>query len=314
MNLLHGLVGLIWLAGIRRFAGPLGPGLHAGLLLVALVLPAVATAFYLSGLFPPPEGIKLLRADLWVEAVQGSRPILGFVVLLAGGTALIVLVQEIAPALRHPRQELRAERETDARLDAALERVTAQYAAHGFRLGKRRSPRALALRTERGTAALHGFLSPVLLVSRGLMDRLDDAELDAVVAHVLAHLYRGGNGRLVAIWIARILQAASPPALILFRGFLEAQEAACDALAARVSGRPAAMAHALLKMHGRPAPLAAGAGALERARAEIYRRSDLVATRLRVRALLDNEPSGRASRTALAAATLTLGAMLWAIA
>jgi Zn-dependent protease with chaperone function len=312
-NLLHGLVAMIWLAGIRRFAGPIPPALNASLLMLALVLPVFVAALHLTGVAGPPEGLKLLRVDLWSMALVGSGAFYGFVLALVIGTMVIVLLQELWPAWRRKRGPLRAERVEDPRLVASLARVRESYAAIGTRFPRRRQPRARVLETAQDLALLHGLRAPTVLVSRGLLDRLDDEELDGVIAHELAHLVRGGNLRLLAIWGVRLLQAASPPALILFRSFVEAQESACDALAANASRRPAALAHALVKVYGRAPSPGNGAGALDRARAEIQRRSDLTSTRLRVRALLDHEPNGRVSLAAVLASAVALGGMLWAI-
>ncbi len=311
-NLLHGSIALIWVGGIRRLAGPISPSLFANLLALALLLPIVVAAAHLFGAPGLPDPWLVLRVDMWAQAVGSATPLVGFFGVLVAGTLIIVVVQEIAPAWSGRHRRLAAERGTDPRLDVSMRRVDSAFARLGRRRLWGRPPTAVLLRSPRKVAALHGVIAPRVMVSRGLLDLLDDDELDAVIAHELAHLHRGGNVGLFLIWLVRMLQAASPPALVIFRQLVEAQEQACDALAARALGRSSALAAALLKVY-QGAAVVGEAGALERARAEVQHRSNLVTTRLRVRALLDNPTAVAPSPIALAVATLGMGALLWSI-
>ena len=120
---------------------------------------------------------------------------------------------------------------------------------------------------------------------------------------------------LFIVWLMRALQALSPGALVIFRNLTEAQEAACDDLAARATGKPAALASALLKAYStqaRRSPTGRESG-LERARLEVARHAERYSLEQRVRGLLDAEPSGMPSRVVLLLTVLALGAMLWTI-
>ena len=219
----------------------------------------------------------------------------------------IVLVQEVVPLLRRHRRHAVA---GHPRLIESLDRVRASYRQAGLRRPRGRPARVFMLETDRRLAVVHGVVSARIMVSRGLLACVDDDELDAIVAHELAHLHRGGNLYMLLVWAVRLVQCASPATLIIFRSFIETQEAACDALAARVCGRPGALAEALLKVHQ---PVAVAPGARARAWAEMRRRSDLVATRLRVRSLLDHQPSGAPAWPVVWTAAIVMGALLWAI-
>lgn len=312
-NLLQGLVALVWIAGSRRLAGPVEPEALVRWHAVALVLPPLLAAAGLAGFPPPDDRFRLARADLWAQAATGAGGALqGALALLLAGSTAIFVVQELAPAWIHRRRRLGGLVQPDARLEASLVRSLEAYRASGLRLGRGRAPWIRLLETDRRLAALRGVVQPVVLVSRGLLSELDDAELDGVVAHELAHLFRGGNLRELLLWIVRALQAPSPAALVLSRGLFQVAEEACDALAARVTGRPAALASALLKSTPRDA--VPGPGSLARARSEVLRRAAVASTRLRVRALLDGKPAGRSPGPGAWAGAIALGAMLWAIA
>jgi Zn-dependent protease with chaperone function len=314
-NLLHGLVGLVWVTGLRRAARPIQAPLWADLLAVALALPPLAGLLRLIASAPDTLGFSLLRVDLWAQSIAGLSPsLLGVIGALLGGTALLFVLQELPPVIRARQRQGLAQRRRDARLEASLARVMAAYHASHQWLGKVRPPLVSLLETQEPVAALDGLFKPEILVSRGLLDLLDDQELDATLAHELAHVVRGGNWWLSLLWVLRATQAANPAALVLWRNYLEAQEEACDALAAFVTGRPAALAAALLKVHGDGnADLSAAQGALGRARVEVLRRADNVTTRRRVRILLDEPLSGRTTWPVRLLVTFTLGAVLWTL-
>ena len=98
-------------------------------------------------------------------------------------------------------------------------------------------------------AALAGVWRPRLLLAERVLQALSPAELDAVVAHELAHLAARDN-------LKRLLLAASPdplaltaPGRCLRSEFLAAAEAAADARAcARVA--PTVLARAIVKVAG----------------------------------------------------------------
>jgi hypothetical protein len=137
-------------------------------------------------------------------------------------------------------------------------------------------------------AAIAGLWRPRLLFADCVLSALGPEELDAVVAHELAHRSARDN-------LKRLLLRASPDPLALTAAgrrlradFLEAAEAAADARAcARVA--PTVLARAILKV----ARLVPTQGRLELSLASFHREGS-VATR--VRALLDSSaPPQRAS-------------------
>lgn len=310
-NVFHGLFALVWCLGLRRMAGPIGAARWANLLAAVLVAPPLVALARLLGAPSVGDAFTLLRADLWGEAMTRSPwPVRLALGALLGGTVLLFLVQEVLPSWRNRRGRLGVSRSQDGRLDRAFEEVQRSYEASGFDPRHWRSTRIWRLETTDRIAATHGVLTPAIFVSGGLADHLDEEELRAVIAHELAHLVRGGNLPVLILWGLRALQAASPGALVAFRLFIEAQEAACDALAARVTHKPAALASALLC--GARGTIARESEPIERARSEVLHRADEASTQLRVEALLGAPSPGPSPLAGGAASCVALvGVLIW---
>lgn len=122
--------------------------------------------------------------------------------------------------------------------------VAAALAALAARTGVR--PPAAVLVPGPGTFTA-GMRRPVVVLSRALAEQLDGEELEAVLAHELAHIRAGDHWKK---WLAVLLRdvllftGLSPLAF----GHLQLEmEADADACSARVTGKPLALASALLK-------------------------------------------------------------------
>lgn len=312
-NLLHSAVALTWVIGVRRLAGPLSPTLWADLLRFCLGLPPMLAALQLLGLPGPPPWLHTLRVGRWTEAILAtSLPLQLMLGALLAGTAVLFVVQEARPAWRLRSGRARAAAQQDQQLSAETEILLQRLRNLGLAPSRGRPPQVRILQTDSLSAGLVGIVEPTVVASRGLLAALDPQEREATLAHELAHWVRGGNLRVLGVWLLRALQAVNPAALILFRTLLEAEEAACDEVAVRVTGRPGALASALLKTHGH-AETAGDPGAVRRAQAEIVRRGQLASTRARVTRLLDSGPQSHPSPLVLAASVAGLAALLWSI-
>jgi len=313
-NLLHTLVVLIWLAGLRRVSGPIPPSLWSGLLSLALVAPMIVILWRILGLPGVPAESMLLRVDLWADTIRlAPWPYQALFALLLLGTTSIFVVQEAVPTWRSLGRQRHAERVRDERLSAHFDKVQASFQRIGKSRPRGREVIVRRLETEALVAALVGILNPVIVVSRGLIDLLDDEELEGVVAHELAHYYHGGNMGLFAIWLARLVQAPNPAALILFRELIEARETLCDAEAARATKKPASLASALLKSVPNTAQ-SKEPTAWKRARRSVMDTAKKEALVGRARELIDATSFEPPPRLFFWAAATALGALLWAIA
>lgn len=92
-----------------------------------------------------------------------------------------------------------------------------------------------------------GITRPVVVLSRPLVGQLDPEELEAVLAHELAHVRAGDHWKKWLAATARdilLFTGLSPSA---FRHLQAETEAMADATSARITGKPLALAAALLK-------------------------------------------------------------------
>jgi len=299
-NTLHGLVAWIWIIGVRRFSRPVPAPWIADFFFLALTLPVAAGFAKFVGVPFFPDSFRILRTDLWSQWLwnSGWTAWLGCTLLFAG-TFIIFISQELLPVWRTNFSALPTPTRQDERLSRAISETMEAFREHNIQYGKTLRLDGLCLETEERAAILHGLFRPKLIVSRGLLEALDESELRGVIAHELAHLVYGGNLGMVLLWGIRSLQALSPFALILFRELTDTQEVACDELASKVTGKPGALAAALLK---------AGTASSD------HTMTENLGLRRRVRALLDlestvlNEPPRLSWLVAL-----SLGGMLWLV-
>jgi len=309
VNLAHGLVALVWVAGLRRVAGPMSPALLRRLLGWTVAAPVVVAALQASPLVGPAAGRRAVRVGDWVGLLTEAGPLPAIALgALVAGTVGIFAVQELWPLLRRRGLLEGVPCDRDPRLDASLGRVRQAYETAYERLRlprlRGRAPTAMRLDSPRLIAALSGHARPSILVSAGLLDRLDDEQLDAVIAHELGHLRAGGSVGSSLLWLLRALQAGNPAVLILFRLHVEAHERECDRLAARVTGKPGALASALLAT----GPEAAGVAD------SVARRAAQASVRARVERLLADDPGERGNTVVGNAMVACLAVLMWTIA
>ena len=110
---------------------------------------------------------------------------------------------------------------------------------------------------ERPWALTRGFVRPTVVLSRGLVEHLKDAELAAVLAHERHHVLRRDPLRL---WVAQAACAAFfwlAPARRLLQAFALATELAADAFAMEQVG-PRPLASALHRLASVPGHASAG--------------------------------------------------------
>ncbi|MBC7340266.1 MAG: M48 family metalloprotease [Firmicutes bacterium] len=125
-------------------------------------------------------------------------------------------------------------------------RVTLTLRAVAERMGVR-PPAVMVVPRPVSQAFTAGLMHPVVILSRPLVEKLDPEELEAVLAHELAHVGAGDHWKKWLAATARdilLFTGLSPSA---FRRLQAETEAMADTASARVTGRPLALAAALLK-------------------------------------------------------------------
>lgn len=231
------LVGVAAYPLLRRLLGAFSPARCSALLLLYVLL-APLSALVVTFLSRYPQIAPLLVPMHCHGAACGAHsPVVdlpsagGGLVLLIGGLVVPWAALAALQAILGGKRRL-----------ATLFTMSADSRGRGYRI----------IDTHRVFAWCCGLLRPRLLVSRGLLDSLSPAELEAVLAHERAHAERLDNLRLLLV---RWSTVAWPPASRrAVRGYCDrACEAACDEPALRVLGDRDAYAELLTKVsHGEP--------------------------------------------------------------
>ncbi len=207
-------------------------------LLVAFELLAPARHGDGFGFGPALFSTRHLRAlTLWGTGVDRlwPWPVWGLGALLLGRDLLTLLSERARPQ--------------PPELGPAPEVVTSVVA----RLCEARNmapPRVVEVRSTEPLLLCVGVREPRLLVSRALIELLDEGELEAALAHELSHVSRRDVRWGWLLLGARVLQAFNPVAQVLGRMSAHELERRADADAAQWTGRPAALASAVLKVYG----------------------------------------------------------------
>jgi heat shock protein HtpX len=232
-RLLGAARGRVGLAGLAAGAVTLGAGFAGLCALAAGTNPE-------SLLVPLAAGAGVVAAGYHLaDAVRTER---------RGATVLRDVEERFGPAVDDERRRMLQRRV--ARLAAQLD-----IPAPDVRLVSARTPTAMAVGYRPSTSTL--------VVSTGLVDALDDGELDAVLAHELTHVSNRDAAVLTALSVPRVAarrtfdRFGANPVVVLFAAAVAATGRLCVAVVARareyaaddgavaVTGDPAALASAL---------------------------------------------------------------------
>ncbi|MGH3664915.1 MAG: M56 family metallopeptidase, partial [Egibacteraceae bacterium] len=130
----------------------------------------------------------------------------------------------------------------------------------GARMGAPRV-RLLLLSACPGGAFTTGTLRPLVAVDPALVRRLDDCELEGLIAHELAHVTRRDPLLEVLVGVVADLSFFLPTIHVVRGWFHREQEEGADEVAAHHTGRPGALASSILKVWDRVGPLSPPRGA-----------------------------------------------------
>lgn len=195
--------------------------------------------FRLGALF---DSARWLSLELW-----GWLPLGTLFALILVITTLLFLFQELIPILRHARtpaktsfawKEYDCESFTGAPLKTALQECPKIFFAETDEL-------FLYSSTGRNTA---------VYISSGLIAALTPEQLQAALAHEIAHIRRSRRPLLIVVFILRMVLFFNPVVLLEFRRITQEEEKICDDMAAAYSGTPHHMAETLRKIHLAGAP------------------------------------------------------------
>jgi len=245
--LVHSLVASLFVEALARTWEVRHPGQRMALRLVALGYPLVLfpalVLLFPQRLDPAFRDGALLAGRHWHDvAFFGLDLYLAFVTGLAGLGALLFLsdLGSLLSALRRGRPEAASpDGPTAARLEAALGPLVAQG----------RAPPLVYLDRSRPALYCAGVRRPVVYVSRGALDLLDDQELAAALAHEAAHAERKDPERSWVVMGLRAVMCLNPTFQILARTLARDAERLADERGVELGADRLALASGLLKLH-----------------------------------------------------------------
>ncbi len=270
----------------------------APLLALTAVVVLSGTQLRLPMVMLPADGVHAVS----IPVPDGYLHFMPLAVPIVAGTWAVVALGRVARrglahrgALREARRALAASPRPPVRLVRLAERLAVRMQVP--------APAIALVERCRGGAYVVGTRTPILVLGEELLQRLDAEELEAVVAHELAHVRRRDTPVAAALGSVRDLMFFVPGAGWAVRQLHRERERAADLLAVRTTGRPGALASGLLKVleeapSGRVAcaPLAPAGSVVDR-----------------VRLLVGDEPDlrrGRRMAEATGVAVLTVGAVV----
>lgn len=128
--------------------------------------------------------------------------------------------------------------------DFRVQRLTRRVARHL----RRPAPRVVIVDGCPGGAVVVGVRQPTLVIDAQLLRRLDEGELEGLLAHELAHVHRRDNLIAFIVGVVRDAFFFVPGCRWVVRRLCTERELAADEVAVATTGRPGALASGLLKV------------------------------------------------------------------
>lgn len=94
-----------------------------------------------------------------------------------------------------------------------------------------------------------GFFNPLLVLPVHLVESLSEGELEALLAHEVAHITRWDNLYIWQAVLFRDIMFFNPIVLLIYNLLLKEKEKNCDDLAISITGKPVQFAEMLLKVY-----------------------------------------------------------------
>jgi Zn-dependent protease with chaperone function len=188
----------------------------------------------------------LLDANRWLTLdTWGVFPFGLLFLLMLAATALVFLFQEMIPVLKHALDSRPAGHEGRLRApDPFLERASREMSIE--------PPDVLVLDDDEPALFSTTGKQAVIYISSGLAETLTTEQLQAALAHEVAHIARNKRPLLMMAFVLRVIMFFNPIVLVKFRRAVRDEEKICDDLAVSMTGDPKALAGALEKFYQKP--------------------------------------------------------------
>lgn len=182
----------------------------------------------------------LFDSNRWLDIqLLNVIPLHLFVVVIFAVTTLIFIFQEMLPILRHFIVS------TVEPQIAVIKPGEESPVRRALRPLSRILPEVFIVHDDESVLFSTTFKNPAIYISVGLAKRLTAEQLQAAVAHEIAHIKRSKRPILLAGFILRMLMFFNPVVLVEFRRAIRNEEKICDDIAAGITGKPGILADAL---------------------------------------------------------------------
>jgi beta-lactamase regulating signal transducer with metallopeptidase domain len=170
--------------------------------------------------------------------ILGLIPVGLLFLLLLGFTALVFFFQEMFPVLMHSLESKQVEHEgTYMDPDPFIEEAS--------RLLSIKMPDVVLLDDDEPLLFSSTGKDPRIFTSTGLSRALTREQMQAALAHEIAHIARSRRPLLIAVFLLRIIMFFNPIVLLKFRWAVKDEEKICDDIAVSLTHNHAALAEAL---------------------------------------------------------------------
>jgi len=217
--------------------------------LIVILFPLVSFPIY--QIMDPERGSLSFRLDTlfdinrWLNLeIWGLVPVSLLFIIVLFVTSLVFLFQEMIPIIKHTIET----RTSNSAEEACIEHSLVSRALESLPGEK---PSVSILNDDELILFSTTGKRPTVFVSSGLVEGLDTDQLQAAIAHEIAHIARNRRPLLVAVFIMRILMFYNPVVLVEFRRMVQEEEKICDDIAVSLTSKPRALAQILRKFNHR---------------------------------------------------------------
>ncbi len=194
-----------------------------------------SVAFRLGALF---DSSRWLNLELF-----GMLPVRLLFVGVLLVTGLVFLLQEVIPLLRHTLLSRRvAAPGTRAETHESVAQALAGLDGE--------TPAVYLMEDDAFTVLSTTGSDSAIFLSTGLLEALRPTQVQAAIAHEIAHIRRSRRPLLVMAYLFRMLMFLNPVVLLEFRRIVQEEENICDDMAVSMTGNPQALADTLRRVYG----------------------------------------------------------------
>jgi Zn-dependent protease with chaperone function len=215
--------------------------------LLVILLPTVSFPVY--QLINPDRGSisfrleSLFDINRWLNLeLWGTITLALLFIIIIFITSSIFIFQEMIPVLKHSLESKRFWSEKEEFDDNPYVRKAIEYLSV-------ENPDIFTFDDDEFVLFSSTGKNPAIFVSTGIVEALSEDQLQAVIAHEIAHIRRNKKPLLIVTFLFRILMFFSPVVLLEFRRMIQEEEKICDDIAVHLTQNPTALSEALKKLY-----------------------------------------------------------------